>query len=361
MTVAASFDDLMALGKAELQLRRPDLDASEGDITDLILAAAAAMGDKNEGTAARLFAATFVDTAQGQDLTILADDHWGIVRQAATAALVTLTFHRTTSGAGAGTIPSGTVVATLIDALGNRLQFSTNANVTYGALETGNKTVAATCTTTGTTGNVAAAALTVLLSTLFDASVTVTNVTRAAGGAETESDESLRERIRTFPSTLRRGTLAALEYGARTVPGVATATASEGPTGLVTVYVADSSGNSNAELNEAVEFELENWRAAGTVISVGSGIVLSVDVDVRAGLTVAAGYDVAANVTLLQAAVSNRMAKLKIGETLYLSALKAAIIAVAPNKILDVDFAAPLANIAPTENQVIRAGSITFV
>lgn len=363
MTVAASWQDLYNLGRAELQLRRPDLFAEPGDITDFILAAAAAMADKNEATAARLFSATFVDTSTGQDLTILADDHWGVVRQAATPALVTLTFHRASSGAGAGSIPAGTVVATAIDALGRRLQFTTNTTATYGALETGDKSVAATCTTTGKDGNVAIGTLVLITSTLFDSSITVNNASpnRAAGGAEQETDDALRERVRTFPSVLRRGTLAALEYGARTVPGVATATAFEGPTGLVTVYVADSSGGSNAELNALVQAEMENWRAAGTSVTVQSAVILTQDI--TADILAKPGFVVVEQLALLQAAVTGRMAKLVMGESLFLDELKAAIIAVAPDQIRRVRFSVPADDVVLSGtdlNRVIRAGSITL-
>lgn len=368
MSVAASFTDLYNLGRAELQLRRPDLFAEPGDVTDFILAAAAAMADKNEATAARLYAATFVDTATGQDLTILADDHWSVVRQAAAAALVTLTFSRATFAAGAGGIPAGTVVATAIDALGRRLQFTTNTLVSYGATDVADKLVAATCTTTGKDGNVAIGAIVEITSTLFDPSIHVINATRAAGGAEAETDDALRERVRTFPSVLRRGTLAALEYGARTVAGVATATATEGATGLVTVYVADSAGGSNAELNALAQTELENWRAAGTVVTVVSAELQLVNVFAK--ILARPGFSVPEQLALLQDATTGRMDKLVMGENLYLDELKAALIAVSPDQIRRVTFytdgtfsvlATDVLLDGATASHVIRAGAITLV
>lgn len=367
MSVAPSWQDLYNLARAELQLRRPDLFAEPGDITDMVLAGSAAMADAVVGVAARLFAATFVDTATGQDLTILADDHWSIQRQAATPALVTLTFSRDTDDAGAGDIPAGTVVATAIDALGRRLQFTTDTLVSFGATDTDDKTVAATCTTTGADGNVASGTINQITTTLFDDSITVTNAARADGGAEAETDDALRERVRTFPSVLRRGTLAALEYGARTVAGVATATATEGATGLVTVYVADSAGGSNAELNALVQTELENWRAAGTVVIVGGAELM--EVDITAKLLCKPGFSVTEKLSLLQAAVTGRMDKLVMGESLYLDELKAAIIAVAPDQIRRVTFftdgtySVPAADVelpSAQANVVIRAGAIVL-
>jgi len=365
MAISPSYEDLFAVGRAELQLRRPDLFAEPGDVTDLLLAAAAAGADKSVGYAAARFAELFLDTARGDALRALGDDRYGIVAQAAAKALVTLTFNRATAAAGAGTIFTGTIVATLVDTLGNEVQFETLADVTYGAAETGAKTVSARAKVAGAAGNVAIAKITRILTTLWDSTLTVNNTARAAGGAEAESDESYRERVRTFPSTIRRGTIAALEYGARTVPGVASAKVSEGATGLVTVFVADGTGNSNTELNALVQTELENWRAAGTVVQVNSAVLKTVNVFAK--LKVKAGLNVAASLTVLQAAITNRMGKLTMGETLYLDELKGALIAVDPDRIfritfyVDATFGVVLStDVSAAANEVIRAGSITL-
>ena len=74
----------------------------------------------------------------------------------------------------------------------------------------------------------------------------------AAGGANRETDDELVQRVRAKPLSYRRGTLAALEYGALTVAGVANAVATEDSTGLVTIYVADASGSSNGTMTTNV-------------------------------------------------------------------------------------------------------------
>jgi uncharacterized phage protein gp47/JayE len=353
----ADFEDYYDLGKAEMLIRRPDLFLNEGDVSDFLVAAGAAMADKNDQQANALAAKTYLDTAIGDDLTTLADDHWGIQRQAANAATVTLTFTRPTALAGGGTISAGAVIATDKDANGEDIRFTLDANVVFGGADL-SKTGAATAEIAGISGNVDAGTITNIIDIIWDSTIVVTNAAVAVGGAEQESDEALRERVREYPSTLRRGTLAALEYGAKSVPGVAVATATEDVvTGIVTVYVTDASGNSNAQMVSDVEAELESWRCAGSVVTVLGGTVLTQAITVA--LTVRPTFDVVAMTTTIQDAIEERVNKLGIGETLYQTMIRTAVQNVRIDEILNVTVSAPASDLTPSANQVIRAGTIT--
>ena len=81
MAASPSWTDFFNLGKVEAQLKRPDLLVAEGDNSEMLLVAAASMADLLNGQSALFAKLTYVDGAEGDDLTILADDHWGIVRQ----------------------------------------------------------------------------------------------------------------------------------------------------------------------------------------------------------------------------------------------------------------------------------------
>ncbi len=356
MPVAPSFQDLLDQGQAEALARRGDLLFADGDVSLAQLHAGAAMADANVRHAAQSFAATFIDLAKGDDLTALVDDHLNLQRQAATAAVVTARFART-SGGGAGTIPIGTVVATAQGADGAEVRYATTAAVSVGSGNNGPFDVSATATTTGRESNAAAGTVTRILGTLFD-TFTVTNPAAAAGGNNEESDEQLRVRARAFWQTLRRGTLAALEFGALQVPAVRVARATEDESGLVFVVVTDEDGNSNAEMLYAVEAELENWRAAGCVVQVAGGTVLLVPIAVL--LRVREGVDITAMAPDIEDAIEGRMAKLIMGDVLYLDQLTAAIINVDPEGIDEVTFTAPTANVTPTRYQVVRVDSIAI-
>jgi uncharacterized phage protein gp47/JayE len=355
---APSFQDLFDLGKAEAQNRRPELSFNEGDISEMVVVAATAMADAVIGYAARRFRATYLDGASGDDLTALADDHFNVQREPAVKSSGTETFTRPSAAAGAGTIPAGTVIATTKDAFGNEVRFVVRADIVVGVSAlTVSGTVDAELA--GVLGNVAAAAVNRVVSALFDTTFTCTNAAQMAGGADEESDDSLRDRVRTVPLTYRRATLAALEYGAKTVAGVATSTAAEDGTGLVTLYVADSSGGSNPTMTANVTTEIENWRAAGVSVNVVGATLDTLVIALM--LTVRLGVDIPSLVVNIKAAIVARLNKLKVGESCSPTLIKQAAMNVDPDGILDVTVTTPSVTVVPTSGHVIRtnAGSIT--
>lgn len=367
MPVAPSFQDLLDVGKAEAQSRRPGLGYNEGDITVAQNHGAAAMVDALIRLGAQLFKATFIDGATGDDLTALVDDHLNIQRAAASQAQATVAFTRTSGGAG-GTIDAGTTVATEHDSDGATVEFITDSDIIVPAAGNGPFNIGVTAVLSGRDGNVAASTITRIVDTLFDDTFSVTNAAVAAGGNEEESDEDLRERARSFYTTLRRGTLAALEYGAKQVTSVVTASALEDlDTGEVSVRVGDSDGNSSAQMIADVEEELENWRCAGTDVTVLGGTQVLVDMAITLD-DVTAGFDIDEAEAVIVDAVEVRISRLKPGETLFLDSIIAQIIAVYPDNINDVGFtsitltpggAQSIQDIVPSAAQVLRPGTIT--
>lgn len=352
------FEEYYGLGEAEMLVRRPSLYLNEGDTSDFLVAAGAAMADKNDQYAHSLAAKTYLDTAEGDDLTTLCDDHWGIQRQAANPATVVLTFTRAGAGAGAGTIDAGTVVATDKDASGQDIRFTLDADVVFGGADL-SKTGTATAEVAGKDGNVAATDINHIVDSIFDSTIVVNNTAGAVGGVEEESDPDLRERTRNYPATLRRGTLAALEYGAKSVPGVYTASAVEdGDTGITSVYVCDESGGSNAQMVSAVEAELEYWRAAGSLVEVYGGSVYTQAITIT--VVAQAGVETTALAGDIEDAIEAAVNKLKIGATLYRTAIRTAAKNVRIDKIDEVIVTVPATDVAPSASQVIRAGTITI-
>lgn len=356
---APTFNELVTTFTAEAQDRRADLTFDEGDIAEMYAYGGAAMADHVTAWAARRIAATYFGGATGDDLTTLADDHFNIQRNEAIEAYGTVTFSRVAATAGAGTIAAGSVVATAKDALGREVQFQTKADLSWGALETGDKDVDVEALLAGADGNVEAGEVTRVVTSLWDTSFTVTNAAAIAGGSDAETDEELLSRVKGFSLTIRRGTLAALEYGAKQVSGVAYATAVEDAGGIVTVYVTDSAGSSNGTMETNVLAELEDWRAAGVLVYVEGGAVY--DINITLEVTARPGVDTAALVTKIKAAVAATVNKLKIGETLYLTQIKQAAMNVDPDGIAEVEVTDPALDLEPAATQLIRTevGSIT--
>lgn len=372
---APSFDDLFNLGKAEAILKRPALGVRVGDISEMLMAGAAAMADRLIGWFAERIAATFLDGATGDDLTLLAADHWNIQRRAATKAVATVTFNRASANATAQNFPIGTTVATERDSQGNDIQFVTAAVASWGISENGAKTVACEAVVAGTSGNLSNVnLLTRIISTPpAGGSYTITASSLPAGGSEEEADDDLRDRVRLYPSTLRRGTIPALEYGAKSVKSIAVAKASaiQDVTGAVTVYVSDASGNStgtttlvsastidDGTMTKKVAIELFNWACAGSLVNVTGGSVQTVNIEVS--IAVKIGIDVAQLIVDIQDSVEARVNKLNIGDTLYLSDIISAVKAVDPDNIVNITVDLPLTDTVPsTPGNIIRPGTIT--
>jgi uncharacterized phage protein gp47/JayE len=354
--IAPSFDELEQIGRAEAIVHRPDLQFNEGDVSEMLVKSAAAMADKCIDFTAQSFKATYLDGAEGADLTLLASDHWGIARFDAVQAIGSVSFTRPTAGAGAGTITAGTTLATIIDADGNEFRFTTDAAVSFGGAELGPKTVNITATEGGRASNAAVGQITRIIDSIFDTTIVVTNPASMAGGTEEETDESLRQRVRSFFGTLRRGTKEALEFGAKQVPGVTVAFASE-QSGFVNVYISDSSGNSNAQLIADVTTELENWRCYGIPVFVYGGTPLVQNVDYT--ITTKTGVDPEVLEPLIEEAIESIFDKLTLGETIYPARLISAILGVDIDNITNVVINTPAVAPVMAGNQLLKAGTIT--
>lgn len=277
-------DDYFQIGASEVLARseeRPQKERlsreavfTEGTDINIIIAACSAMADESTRQLATRMAALFLDSAEGEDLDRLVNDRFSpdVVRKQAAPALVPVSFSRAIppSAGAAVTYDVGTKVRT-----DQGTEFTLQEAASLGVGSTGPITVQAQATLAGTAGNVAIGSVTQIVGANDDPLVTIANGEPGSGGRNVESDQSLRDRARAFFTQARRGTLAAIEFGALTVDGVESATAFEEldtgtglPTGRVSVAIADSNGQANSLLAEAVTSALVEFRAAGIVVEV---------------------------------------------------------------------------------------------
>lgn len=356
---APTVDDLFNVALTEFLTRRPDFAVIPGDVSDALLCAIAAAGDASVRQAVSEVRATFFGGAFGDDLTRLISDHLNLERLPAVSAVGAVTFTRSTSANGAQTYPVGFQVGTVPAADGSQVVVVLDQACSFGSTETGSKTVNAHASVSGTVGNAVAATITQFVTANPDTNVTVTNAAQFAGGAPEESDPAYLLRARNFFSTLRRATLAAIEFGAKTVSLVRNAISSESATYQVTIYVADDDGGSNLEMVSAVEAALVDWRAAGIPVIVVGGVVRTVDVTYS--LVVEDGVDPVQLEPLIDAAMRGRAQKRRAGETLYLEDLRYAAKGTDPDGVPSVTISVPSADVVPAINEVIRLGTISRV
>ena len=371
--------DYYQLGLAAATLANADLTVNEGDVVDMLLAAGAAMADRTDQENSQGFKKTFVDGAESDDLTTLSDDHYDIDRQDATSSTATVEFSRPSAGGSepGGTISAGFEVATPVDAVGEDVRFVTDADVVFALAELGPKSIGVTSIVAGPDNNVeTVGGISRMIDVPFDLSMAVVSTTVAAGGNLEETDPEVRLRIRDRPATLARATKAALKQGALTVSEVRVASVVEDTvTGIVTVNVSDTDGNSNAQMINDVIIALEDWRAYGIPVTVTGGVRILTDMTLQ--LKLADGAALAGLTTPVIDSVTGEINKLVQGGVLYDTLYIAAAKNVAPDLIDDVTITALTVNAVaqtigdvqgsgtndytPASNELIRAGSITVV
>jgi hypothetical protein len=352
-----SWQDFYNLGRVTLQTRRPSLIVEEGDATDAIIAGTATIGTAIIANAASEVRACFLDGAQQEKLVNLAHDR-GVEKNLGSRAIGTIVLTRPSSAGGAGTILAGRRVATEADDTGAFAIFTTDIDVVWGSELT--KSVTGTASSVGKSGNIAVGSLTRFLDPIFDTTIVPSNPARFAGGTEEEADEDLRDRVRNFFLTQSRGTVAALNFGAREVPGVERVSVAVDASGVVTVYVADADGNSNAAMVAAVTAELENWRDAADVIYVTAGFITSVTIILQ--ITVRTGVSIDALLDRIRQSVISAVGRLNPGESLYRDLVETAAKDVDREGIITANMISPAVTIVPAANELIRTavGLITF-
>jgi len=152
-------------------------------------------------------------------------------------------------------IPAGSRVTN-----GNDIFFATDEYAEIKAGET-SVTVSATCTMAGAAGNgFAAGELNVLVNTLPYIK-SVSNSVTTYGGADREDDESLRERVYSYPNSYATaGPIGAYEYHAKTAfPEVGDVMVRSEAPGEVNIYfICEGGGIPDPELIERVKNHLDN-------------------------------------------------------------------------------------------------------
>lgn len=233
------FRDEAVSRSQRLTVNAVDRDGSDSNIHGY---ASAVVGEEVIGQLASVEEGVFLDSAFGAKLERWAFDRYGITRNPAAPSFVYLTFSNPTAVTAAFTIPSGTRCAT-----GTGQEFRTVVTVPFPFGSIGPIQVLARSTLAGIDQNVGAGKIINLTSSVASAPSTlrVTNVEAAAGGANVESDDDFKARVRRFFVAARRGTKGAIETGALAVPGVFRAVSIEGltsfgiPSRSLTLVISD--------------------------------------------------------------------------------------------------------------------------
>lgn len=303
-------------------------------------------------------AALLLDSATGEDLDRLAWDRFKLLRKGASAALGTERFFRQSAAAGAGTLPVGTVVKSKTG-----IEYTTVTVVPFAIGQLDKATGFVRASQAGKATQVGSNALVQIANagSLFDPSIQCTNDAPTAGGEDPEDDDTFRNRVRDFWLTARRGVLSAIEFGAKTVPGVVTAMAVEAlnsfgqPARVVNLYIADSSGVASDALAAQVRTALDDFRAAGIAVLIFTSLPQLVQV--LLALSFRAGVDTITLGDAVRAAVVEFINSLPVNGPLYVGQLFSVLQRFAADGLIpnQGSIVAPIGDLFPAIGQTLRA------
>ena len=365
--------DLFRIARDEVLTRNPDLkrDIVERDGTDAnaLTAAGVGIGDALVGTLVRVNGVMFLDSAKKVDLDKLVFDRYQIVRKPAAPAVTTVNFTTTAPAVVGFSIPAGTQLSTP----DNRI-FITRVQVTFPGGSTGPISVAVQSVLGGLSQQVRANTITSIVSSIPSqpADLAVTNPLASMGAADEESDDALRDRAKNFYPTARKGTLKAIEEGAKAVPGIRTASAFEAidadgsaarvvelvvaddfvaqlvdSTVLPPVYPAQS-----VAIAALVRDGLQDVRAGGIQVSVTVANVVLLGISLS--LRYRAGADIDAATTAAKVQMVNYINSLRPGQQFNYAVAIDRLRAVPGLVILGGEIASPPGDVLAAPTQVLR-------
>lgn len=233
--------------------------------------------------------------------------------------------------------------------------------------------------TKGALGNVAAGAITILQSALYDAAgyladVSVTNATAASGGEDMEDMNHIREALPRWVITSSRCvTKNDFQAAAESVKGVQRAlplTHDEDatiPILTVLLYVLPVGGGTpSSTLLDAVRTEVTVNRPKIATLAVDVQAAVYKVVDVTCGVTKEAGYDATAVKTAVETAIRDFFSytrqeagawAIDWGKPVYKAKLAAWILSV-PG-VANVNLTAPASDVTPTATEIPALGTVT--
>lgn len=361
--------DLYALGRDYVVQRATRVDPAQvdaqGSDVNLVVGIGAVMTYQVVKQLGYRTAALTLDGSEGEDLDRYVWDKYQTSRKGASPARGAITISRLTTAAGAGDVPAGTTVVT-----DTNIEYITTTPATLGASDL--VTVAnVRASNAGKATQVGKLAIKRFSKpgSLFDKTLVATNPLPTAGGEDAENDETLRDRVRDFWRTARRGILPAIEFGAKQVLGVVSAQAievlTEGaqPARLVQLFIADSTGVSSDALAEEVRVALEDFRGGGIQVLVITSVPLLVGIQLKLRFRANVSTNIIS--ASVRAAVVEFVNSVAVNATLYRSDLFSVLRRYVEDGliVLDDTIVVPVGDLVPSTGQTIRTtlADVVFV
>jgi hypothetical protein len=319
---------------------------------------------------------TRLATSYGSDADSWIADFGIISRLGAQPATGQVTFARYTAAASAPVIPVGTTVQTTNGGISFTV-YADTTNAAYSATAGGYIMAASTSSVSvpvqavvpGTSGNIAAAAISLITSSVPGVD-TVTNAAAFTNAIDFESDAALKARFRLAINALAKGTEAAIGLAITSIQTGMQYTIQENKTyggatqyGYVTVVVDDGSGNISGTLLTAAQNAVNNSvtgvRAAGVIIGVFAATTTTANV--TATITTLPGYIHATVVAQVVAILGANINGLGLGNALPFFSLPGWIMSVpGVQEINSLSLNSGTSDIAANPLATIKTGSLVI-
>ena len=353
--------DLYAIGRDYILQRAKKIDPAQVDVlgsdVNLFVGSMSVVASQIMKQLVYSVGTLTLDSAEDEDLERLAFDRYGLLIKGASAAKGEVTFQRTTTGA--GTIPIGTRLKA-----NNVFEYLTTSVANFGA----NDKISSAYVIAAQAGKDAQVGANSIrnfadLGSIFDRYITVNNVLPTAGGEPAEDSATFRNRIRDFWRTARRGVIGAIEFGALTVAGVASAQAIESvttigtqaiPARVINLYISDSSGVASRALANDVMTALEDYRAAGIGVLIWTSVPQIIDISIKP--TYKANIDTVTLTDAIRAAVIEYVNTLPVNGALRIAEIHSVLSRFRDDGLImdQTTIVSPVADIVPSPGFTLR-------
>lgn len=292
-----------------------------------------------------------------------------------------VTFTLSAPSANTTIIPIGTKVSTGVSATNTEIVFQTTAEAVIPAGNISVTTLVASIQT-GSANNVAIDGITTLKDIISGAQISVNNYLPIENGLDRETENERRLRFIEYVASLSRGTIKAVEFGAKTafiadgqgqvVESVQDAviyepflTDSTKPVGVFECYIYNGSGNTTEELRLAAEDVINGhydvsgnpvagWKAAGVICNVLKATETAMAV--TASLTLLPGYDAGELEAAVEEVSASYISGLGIGREFIYNELVERIMGI--QGVYNVSITQPATDHTPSYNEVYIPGTI---
>ena len=297
------FDELLSV-YSSLQ---PNINISESSMLNFILRSVAVSLTNNGDMIKDVSDSAFIDKSTGDNLTSLAKDR-GVTRELAELAILDLTLTRAVTG-DAISIPASSEFSTVPDNLGDVITFKTFDEAIIDASNFDVSTPAQ-AVDVGDIGNVPVDTITQFISSINGVD-TVTNSTSGVGGVNEESDDDLRERVRSvLANNTGKVTVGGYSETLKTFDGVETASVFAGtgamPNEIIAILTTDETSNKIPTAEQLALWQIEINKDDNRAVADNINLFAPVEVPVAVSATIteyAGGSDISSTNVSVQSSV----------------------------------------------------------